>query len=233
MLREPSISPLVSKPRVSSKLIMMLIIIGLVLAAVIAYFAYFQGIKKGYKDLETDKLLVEQLSKTVEELKVESESTQQSLVFSERQLQIQEEAYKQLNKAYANSEEKNSVLRSQLDFYRSIVSPADGQSGPAIQALNSDYDSGTLSFDVTLVQAIKHEGQVQGSITVSILDGDDVIGQWPSTSARSVNYKYFQQISGSIEIADLTQANKVKVELKINSGDTVERLFPLSFTSVQ
>ena len=52
------------------------------------------------------------------------------------------------------------MLGSRLDFYRSIISPEDGQSGPAIQDLEPTYENGVLSFDVTLVQAIKHKHQV-------------------------------------------------------------------------
>ena len=113
MIRNQS-NELTVRPKRSSSTIMVLVVLGLLLIAVVAYFSYFEGFKKGYKDFEGDKVLLQQLSKSVNESKEELSTNQQDLVFAQRQHQIQEEAYKQLSKAYANSEEKNSVLRSHI-----------------------------------------------------------------------------------------------------------------------
>ena len=56
---------------------------------------------------------------------------------------------------------------------------------------------------------------------------------WPLSSARSINYQYFQQISGSIDVTALSADAKIKVELKLNSGGMVERFFPLSVPVVE
>ena len=232
MIRNQS-NELTVRPKRSSSTIMVLVVLGLLLIAVVAYFSYFEGFKKGYKDFEGDKVLLQQLSKSVNESKEELSTNQQDLVFAQRQHQIQEEAYKQLSKAYANSEEKNSVLRSQLAFYRSIISPEDGQTGPAIQSLVSNYEEGQLAFDIKLVQAINHQSQVQGSLRLTLFQNEKVTDKWPLSSARSINYQYFQQISGSIDVTALSADAKIKVELKLNSGDMVERFFPLSVPVVE
>ena len=215
------------RPKMSSSVVMALAVAGMLIFILVAYFSYSAGIKKGYGEQETDKLLISQLKNSASELKSELASTQESLIFAERQQQIQEEAYKQLNKAYSNSEQKNSVLGSRLDFYRSIISPEDGQAGPAIQSLNHMHVDKQLNFDITLVQAIKHKHQVRGIMRVSLYENDKVVGKWPLSNTRSISYQYFQQISGSIEAEKITDSAKIKVELTLQDGEKLERWFPL------
>lgn len=199
------------------------------------YFAYGQGVAAGHQQFEQDQALIVQLSNTIDTVKNELTVTQESLVISRRQQQIQEEAYKQMSQAYANSEQKNRVLGSRLDFYRSIISPEGGQSGPAIQDVNVSYDQGVLRFDVTLVQAIKHKHQVRGSLRASVYVGEQVVSKWPLSSERSINYQYFQQISGSMDIAELSNDAMLSVELVLQSGEKLERSFKLidAVTSVK
>ena len=225
--------PLTIRPKLSSSAIMAGVVVVLLVLIVAAYFSYQAGIKKGYENFESDKILLQQLSGSVESLRSELASSEQNLIFAQRQQQIQEEAYKQLSKAYSNSEEKNSVLGSRLDFYRSIISPEDGKTGPSIQGLESDYVDGVLTFDITLVQAIKHKKQVQGSLTASLYQNGKLTGQWPLSSKRSVNYQYFQQVSGTIEIAKLSANSTLKVELTLQSGDKIERTFTLPKVQVE
>lgn len=214
----------------SRSTVMVLLVGGIFTVFALAYFAYGQGIRSGHAKFEQDRALVSQLNETVSDLKQDLSAAQQDLVISNRQQQIQEEAYKQLSRAYANSEQKNSVLGSRLDFYRSIISPEDGQSGPAIQDLTHSYDDGKLSFDVILVQAIKHKHQVRGNLRVILLENDTTASQWPLSSARSVNYQYFQQVSGSIEKPSLSENAKLKVELTLQDGSKLERIFALTQT---
>ena len=119
--------PLTIRPKLSSSTIMFSVVVVLFILIIAAYFSYQAGTKKGYENFESDKILLQQLSGSVESLRSELASSEQNLIFAQRQQQIQEEAYKQLSKAYSNSEEKNSVLGSRLDFYRSIISPEDGK----------------------------------------------------------------------------------------------------------
>lgn len=222
------VNELTIRPKMSSSMVMGVVVAILLALIVVAYFSYAAGKDQGYGDLGSDKVLITELNETVGELRTDLAETQQALTFAQRQQQIQEEAYKQLSKAYSNSEEKNSVLGSRLDFYRSIISPEDGQTGPAIQTVDSVYQDGVLSFDITLVQAIKHKNQIRGTLRASLYQNDELMVQWPLSSARSINYQYFQQVSGSFESAVLSKDAKVKVELTLQSGDKIEGWFPVS-----
>lgn len=217
----------------SQSTLMTLIVGGAFLLFTLMYFVYGQGVRSGHAKYEQDQELISQLSVTIDSLRNSLTITEDGLVISKRQQQIQEEAYKQMSRAYANSEQKNSVLGSRLDFYRSIISPEDGQTGPAIQGLESQYAEGKLSFDITLVQAIKHKHQVRGSLRVSLLDDGSVVSKWPISSDRSINYQYFQQVSGSIEVAQLSLEAKLKIELILQSGEKLERWFNVASTTVK
>lgn len=201
------------------------VVMGLFAFLASVYYVYGYGVRSGHAKYQEDQTLIAQLSESIKEMQASLDSAEENLTFAQRQQQIQEEAYKQISKAYANSEQKNSVLGSRLDFYRSIISPEDGQSGPTIQALEHKFSDGKLSFDVTLVQAIKHKHQVRGNLKVILYENEAVTGQWPASSSRSVNYKYFQQVSGLIERASLADTAKLKVELSLQSGEKLERWF--------
>ena len=227
MLRK-STNDLSIRPKMSRSTFMA-IIVGSVFTAIIAiYLAYSQGVASGHARLTADTQSIEHLNDTIAELEDRISVAKQGLTFSQRQQQIQEEAYTEMSKAYANSEQKNRVLGSRLDFYRSIISPEDGQSGPDIQGLKHSYQNGVLSFDVTLVQAIKHKHQVQGNLKVVLFENDIATGRWPASSSRSVNYQYFEQVSGSIERPNMIQNAKLRVELQVQGGENLERWFELS-----
>jgi len=227
MIRK-STNDLSIKPKMSRSAIMSVIIGGGFLLFIVLYFVYEQGVRTGHKKFEQDQELISQLSSAVEANKANLAIAEEGLIISKRQQQIQEEAYKQMSLAYANSEQKNSVLGSRLDFYRSIISPEDGQSGPAIQGIETRVTEGKLSFDITLVQAIKHKHQVRGNLRATLFDGDTQVSKWPLSSDRSVNYQYFQQVSGSIDINQLASNSKLKVELTLQNGEKLERWFNLA-----
>ncbi len=226
MLRR-STNDLSIRPKMS-RTAFMAVIVGSIFAVFLGlYFAYVKGVRVGHSKLENDAQTIASLNQNIDQLQNDLEVSTQGLSFAQRQQQIQEEAYKQMSKAYANSEQKNRVLGSRLDFYRSIISPEDGQSGPAIQALEHSYADGVLNFDVTLVQAIKHKHQVRGSLKVTLFENDIATGSWPSSSKRSVSYQYFEQISGTIERPTLNESAKIKIELQLQNGETLERWFDL------
>ena len=120
------------KPKMSTSTLMAIIVGGLFLFCMGLYLSYSQGVKSGHQQYETDQSQLNSLRDRFETLEGELKDAQKSLINAQRQKQIQEEAYKQLNLAYANSEQKNAVLGARLDFYRSIISPEDGQVGPCL-----------------------------------------------------------------------------------------------------
>jgi len=220
------------RPKMSTKVRLMIIFGAIVTFSASLYFAYSTGIKSGHTNYDQDAAMIGQLNNTITGLENSLSKAEEDKIFAQRQKQIQEEAYKQISKAYANSEQKNRILGSRLDFYRSIISPENEQSGPAIQSMEYRYENGKLSFDVTLVQAIKHKHEVRGGLKVVLYQEDEIVSQWPVSSIRSVNYQYFEKISGSIDVSSLAESAKIKVELDLRGEGKLERWFPVSLAEL-
>ena len=221
------------RPKVSKRVRFSIWLAAIAALTVALYIAYDLGIKSGHTQLNQDQDMIIQFNDNISNLRAQLGTSQEELIIAQRHRQIQEEAYKQISAAYASSEQKNRYLGSRLDFYRSIISPQDGQSGPVIQALETNYVDGKLTFDVTLVQAIKHKHQVRGNLRVELYNGETSIGLWPGSSTRSISFQYFLQLSGVIEAAKLGEAARIRVELKLQDGTLVQRWFDVPLDNEQ
>ncbi len=205
-----------------------LIAVAAIVLCAALFLTYQAGVNAGHAQVEQDRATISRLNNSITQLTEQLDTSEQNLIIAQRHQQIQAEAYDQINDAYASSERKNSYLGSRLDFYRSIISPEDGSSGPGIQALEATRSATGVSFDVTLVQAIKHKEQVRGAIEVRLSDASGRTEVWPKSGPRSVNYQYFEQISGAIEVAEVSDNAKLNVKLILQNGDMLERSFALA-----
>ncbi|MFT4630521.1 MAG: hypothetical protein ACI9WC_001991 [Arenicella sp.] len=213
------------KPKISSSRRAAIIASALALVCVVVYLSYQQGIRSGNTQYADDRELITQLNESLNEFRDKLASSEQNLVVAQRHKQIQEEAYKQISDGYASAEEKNRYLGSRLDFYRSIISPEDGQAGPVIQSLKVEADESNIKFDVTLVQAIKHKHQVRGNLRVELYSGEELVAQWPDPRPRSINFQYFEQITGVLEGVKLSDNARIRVEFELQDGQSIERWF--------
>ena len=224
MIRK-STNQILIKPKVSLHIRLLAVFCGMLLLAAALYLSFDLGAESGHQQFNQDRDMIEQLDATIAKLRGDMSTAQEDLIIAQRHQQIQEEAYKQISAAYAGSEQKNRYLGSRLDFYRSIISPQNGQLGPAIQGLEARQDNANVAFEVTLVQAIKHKHQVRGNLRLQLYDGTQLLKAWPDSSPRSINFQYFQQISGVFEAAQLNENARMRVELSLRSGDVIERWF--------
>ena len=223
------------KPKMARSTKIKLCVVAAALLAAALYGAYWYGIYSSDSGFKADKLSLESLRAEIVNLELKLKKAEDDLIFAERQKQIQEEAFKQISAAYANSERKNRELVSNLDFYRSIISPENNQSGAAIQKLEHSLTEGQVSFDVTLVQAIKHKSQIRGQLRVQAYLEDELVGQWPSASGRSVSYQYFTRVSGAIDSDKILPESEEKMRLLVTldraDGDPLTRWFDLNVES--
>jgi hypothetical protein len=213
------------KPKMSSSRRAAILASVLALMCVVVYLVYQQGIRSGNAQYADDHELITQLNESLNEFHAKLAISETNLVVAQRHKQIQEEAYKQISAGYASAEEKNRYLGSRLDFYRSIISPEDGQAGPVIQSLKVEAIESNINFDVTLVQAIKHKHQVRGNLRVELYSGEALVARWPDSRPRSINFQYFEQISGVYEGAKLNDNARIRVEFELQDGQSIERWF--------
>lgn len=227
MIRRPT-NDLLIKPKMSSSGRAAIVVGAISLICVVVYLAYQQGIRSGNSQYANDRELIIQLNESLNKFRAELASSGENLVVAQRHQQIQEEAYKQISSAYASAEQKNRYLGSRLDFYRSIISPEDGQSGPVIQSLEVESDESSITFNVTLVQAIKHKHQVRGNLRVNLYTGETLVASWPGSGPRGINFQYFQQITGVFEGAQLNHDARIRIEFELQDGELIERWFDVA-----
>jgi len=185
------------------------------------------GVLFGHNRVIQDYQQIGRLNESNIKLLRESNAAKEQSIFSQRQLQIQEEAYKHLNISYAGLEQKNSYLESRLNFYRSIISPVNGQSGPNIQSLNYRQDGSDVVFDLILVQAIKHETQVSGNLRLKLYQAGQLMAEWPASDTKVINFQYFEQISGVFEgVEIINDDTKIRVEFILLEGEPILEWFP-------
>lgn len=161
------------------------------------------------------------------------EDARSSLARVSRQLQIDQAAYEALRKELEASNRQINELASELKFYRSIISPADGRSGVRIQEfdLKPANTANEYRYRLILIQALDHESSVQGSVRfeVSGTEGGEsrtIHSPVPSRGGIPADFKYFQNFVGTFNFpADFMPA-EVKVIFEADDEAVVHRTYP-------
>jgi len=138
----------------------------------------------------------------------------ETLVLAQSQLQITGEAYGELKNALMQCDANIETVRHELAFYRSIISPEDGYSGLKIHDVEIDrIEENSFSVTAVLLQSIEHDETVAGEIYMEVVSGDDdqVIGRWPETGGKPFDLRYFEKITGQIDLPDNIVAQRIHV----------------------
>lgn len=184
-------------------------------------------------ELEAARGKLEAAGDKLEEMRHKLDETRSNLTKVTRQLQIDQTAYRELRQQLQESNEQITRLGSELKFYRSIISPSDGESGVKVQELRLDPTGAARQYRyrLTLIQALDHEKPVSGVVrfeiegsqqdssrTLSIPgEGDDVI---------SAEFKYFRNLGGTFTLPEGFVPTGIKVIFEREAGGAVERDYP-------
>jgi hypothetical protein len=133
------------------------------------------------------------------------ENQQQREILSKAQKLLEQDkvTYLRLEQHLKSSTNEIERLRKDLLFYRSIISPPDGKDGLRIHDLNieSAGSDNTYNYKILLVQSIKHEKTIYGTVTLHISgyqDGKEATVIIPAANSPpiSIMLRYFQEING-------------------------------------
>lgn len=161
------------------------------------------------------------------------EEAKSSLTRVTRQLQIDQIAYDELRKELEASNRRINELASELKFYRSIISPADGRSGVRIQEFDLQPTNTTneYRYRLILIQALDHESPVRGSVRFEVSGtegGESRTIHSPADSGGAIpaDFKYFQNFVGTFHFpADFMPA-EIKVIFEADNEAMVHRTYP-------
>lgn len=196
--------------------------------------AEFQAAREQLEaELEANRGRLEDTRGRLEATRGRLEDARSSLARVTRQLQIDQVAYEELRKELEASNRQINELASELKFYRSIISPADGRSGVRIQEfdLQPTDTANEYRYRLVLIQALDHEGPVRGSVRFEVSGtegGESRTIQSPDDSGGQIpaDFKYFQNFVGTFSFpADFMPA-EVKVIFEADDEAVVHRTYP-------
>ena len=219
---------LVIKQRYSPRVKMLLAVIAAVVLLVASGLIYNYGLDRAGFERQSAQETQQTLQDEMRKLGNENQELRESLARSQRTIQMDQAAYQDLDKSLKASAQEIVKLREELNFYRNIISPADKKSGLRIQTLSIEAAGGTnqYRYKLVLIQALKHESTVQGRASFEISGmqvGEDVVVKVPNANERSipVNFKYFQDIEGKLELPRNFQPKRVKVTITTPGGTSM------------
>jgi hypothetical protein len=157
---------------------------------------------------------------------------------------LDREAYGQVERTLGDLQSRLARQGDDLAFYRSIVSPADGVQGLRIQrfAVRPGTQPREFVIEVTLIQAMRQDGNVSGLVQVVIQGMEGArptrysLGQLLGKPHAELpfSFRYFQTIERAVVLPDGFQP--FEVEISVKSGrerSPVRQSFPWKVTEAE
>lgn len=219
---------LVIKPRYSPRIKLLVAVIVAVALLTSAGLIYNYGLNRAGFERQSAEQTQQTLQDDLRKLRDENQDLQESLARAQRTIQMDQAAYQDLDKSLKSSAQEIVKLREELNFYRNIISPADKKSGLRIQNLYIESAGGAnqYRYKLVLIQALKHEKTIQGRAVLEISGiqvGEDVVLHVPTAHEQPilVNFKYFQDIEGKLQLPKNFQPKRIKVSITTPGGTSM------------
>lgn len=191
---------------------------------------------------ERDRLLDERRSLTqqLRAAKGEAAKLRDALAYAEQSKSIDGDACRSVQDSLAKLEAESSTLREQLAFYRGIVSPKEARAGVRVQDLKvrrSSSISGGWRYELVLIQAIREESRIAGSVDLTIegVQGAKAVqlalADLVTAGEKNLvfSFKYFEEFSGEFRLPAGFRPTRVVVTLRpANDRPTVVDQFDWS-----
>ena len=138
----------------------------------------------------------------------------------ETRLAVNAETLNRFRAELADSERQVDELEKELVFYRDIMSSSEDVSAVKLRPPNLSWDPERRSFEYrAVVQRLAPGTQFyRGRLMVQILDSEgEAIEALSSTSRHDLSFKYFQRISGTIELAETVIPASVRFDIELSA----------------
>jgi hypothetical protein len=138
----------------------------------------------------------------------------------ETRLAVNAETLNRFRAELADSERQVDELEKELVFYRDIMSSSEDVSAVKLRPPNLSWDPERRSFEYrAVVQRLAPGTQFyRGRLMVQILDSEGkTIEALSSTPRHDLSFKYFQRISGTIELAETVIPASVRFDIELSA----------------
>lgn len=144
--------------------------------------------------------------------------------------QVSRSAVQSLQEDLADRDERIAQLRADVAFYERLVDAASKRQGLSVHSLRfSRRDDGAWRYVLTLTQNLKRSKVSSGELRLSI-DGAQggqlktldwaALRQDDKAAALPFEFKYFQQLQGSVMLPAGFTPHRVRVQLKSADGNS-------------
>jgi hypothetical protein len=175
----------------------------------------------------------------IEALEDEIASLKEEVALLQTHSSVDKAAYKDVEANLTQLQRKIQEQRDAIEFYRGIISPADGGRGLRVQDLKLSKGTEDREYNVrlVLVQVMQHDRSVKGEVDFS-LDGaqdgaavtytleqllpPDADNEW------SFSFRYFQNFDRQLLLPEGFKPERVNIEVrsKTKSIASVKQSFP-------
>jgi hypothetical protein len=177
--------------------------------------------------------------KRIEALEDDVVSLKQEIALLQTHSDIDKAAYKDVEGNLTKLQRKIQEQRDAIEFYRGIVSPADGGRGLRVQDLKLSKGNDDREYNVrlVLVQVMQHDRSVKGEVEFSLegaqdgaavtytleqLTPPDADDQWP------FSFRYFQNFDRQLVLPKGFKPERVNIEVRSQTKSiaSVKQSFP-------
>lgn len=147
----------------------------------------------------------------------------------DRSDQVSRTANKSLQMDLADRDERIAQLRADVAFYERLVDASSKRQGLSVHSLRLDQRAdGAWRYALTLTQNLKKAKVSSGDLSISVegaKDGQLQTLKWtdlkqdPSAKPLQFEFKYFQQLKGSIMLPEGFTPHRVHVQVKSGDGN--------------
>ncbi len=212
---------LVVKPRYSPRVKLFVAGLAAVLLIVTGGAIYNHGMNMAGFDRLSAYQHQQVLRSDVDRLRQENQGLREGLARAQRDVQMDQTAYQELDQSLKDSAKQIQKLQEEVSFYRNIISPTNKIAGLQIQSLRikpMPGSSNQYQYSLVLIQALKHDQTIYGRARFEISGvraGQDVVLAFPARNDKpiTVNFKYFQELDGNIQLAGDFKPQRVKVSV--------------------
>ncbi len=155
----------------------------------------------------------------------------------ETRLAVDSETLNRFRVELADSEKQVDELEKELVFYRDIMSSSEDVSAVKLRPPDLSWDPEQRSLEYRgVVQRLAPGTQFyRGRLTVKIVDSEgQSIASASSDSSHDLSFKYFQRISGTIELEETVIPASVRFDIELSAPRkrTYEQTFDWSSSIV-
>ncbi len=199
---------------------------GLVLAVALgAYLAFELGrIQAGYN--VADALAGEAAYRQqIADLEGEITALEEQVALLQTHRDIDRSAYRDVEASLGELQRKIQEQRDAIEFYRGIISPADGGRGLRVQDLKlvKAGNEGLYNLRLVLVQVKQHDRSVKGEVEFSLEGAQDGVARtytleellpdnedsnWP------FSFRYFQDFDRQLRLPEGFRPERINIEVK-------------------